>query len=178
MIVNETILDGVFEIDPELITDDRGFFSRLYCKRDFSRFSLNSDWVQCNNSYNKEERTLRGLHLQTNPFSEVKLVRCISGIIWDVVVDLRVSSKTFGRWHGVELSSANRKMMYVPHGCAHGFITLTNDTEIIYAVSEYYSPAHEKTLLWSDTDVSISWPETPRILSDKDKSGLSLKSFL
>jgi dTDP-4-dehydrorhamnose 3,5-epimerase len=122
--------------------------------------------------------TLRGLHFQIAPYAEIKLVRCINGAIWDVIVDLRIGSKTFGKWFGKELSDVNRTMMYVPAGFAHGFVSLTDESELLYLVSEYYSPTHEKTLSWSDTCVAIDWPTPVSFVSEKDNSSYSLTELL
>ena len=132
------------------------------------------EWVQINNSLSKEVGTLRGLHFQREPNAEVKLVRCLKGAIWDVVVDIRYSSKTFGHWFGAELSEENRTMMYVPKGFAHGFISLEPNTEILYLVSDFYEIGLEGTLIWDDKNVDIHWPITPNVISDKDKKGENL----
>ena len=161
----------------ELKEDDRGFFSRLFCQKEFSRMGLNTNWVQINNSFSKKKSTLRGLHYQKDSNSEVKLIRCIRGEIWDVIVDLREKSKTYGKWYGARLSDKNRSMIYVPRGCAHGFITLKPDTEVFYLVSNFYSPETERTLSWNDKTVDINWPILPRVISEKDKKGLKLEQI-
>jgi dTDP-4-dehydrorhamnose 3,5-epimerase len=130
---------------------------------------LNPDFVQCNISFNKSKGTLRGLHLQKPPKAEIKVVRCLSGSIWDVIVDLREDSKTFGKWFSVGLNEYNRTMLYVPEGFAHGFISLTDNAEIFYLVSEFYFPDYERTLRWNDPLHGINWPITPNVISDKDK---------
>lgn len=170
----ETPLKGSYLIDLELITDDRGFFSRYFCEGEFSSHGLNKDWPQINNSMSLETGTLRGLHFQNNPYTEVKLVRCISGSIWDVIVDLRESSNTYGKWFGANLTSKNRCMMYVPAGFAHGFISLEEKSEVLYLVSQSYTPNAEGTLAWNDPKVSIEWPITPKIISKKDSQGALL----
>jgi len=175
MIFKETNLKGNFLIDLDPILDERGFFARYFCEKEFSNHGLNTKWVQINNSLSCEVGSLRGLHYQQYPHAEVKLVRCLRGAIWDVVVDLRQNSQTFGKWFGAELSDNNRTMMYVPEGFAHGFISLVPDTEIIYLVSEFYTPDSEGTLIWNDPDVDIQWPMEPKFLSDKDKKGKRLK---
>jgi dTDP-4-dehydrorhamnose 3,5-epimerase len=167
----ETEIAGAYLIDLEPRSDERGFFSRYFCAREFEEHGLNTTWLQINNSMTVKKGTVRGLHFQLSPFSEVKLVRCIGGAIWDVIVDLRTDSLTFGKWYGAELSSANRTMMYVPKGVAHGFISLTDNSELLYLVSEYYSPNFEKTLLWSDPMVGIRWPMEVFSISEKDSSG-------
>ena len=151
--------------------DNRGFFARYFCVKDFSKKKLNTKWVQINNSLTYKVGTLRGLHFQKKPNEEVKLVRCVRGSIWDVVVDLRKNSKTFGKWYGEKLTEINRKMMYVPKGFAHGFVSFESNTEILYLVSDYYAPGTEGTLIWNDPNVGIDWPTTPQIISDKDAKG-------
>jgi dTDP-4-dehydrorhamnose 3,5-epimerase len=167
-------LKGAYLIDLELRKDERGFFSRYYCETEFARQGLNTKWLQINNSSSKAVGTLRGLHIQRPPHAEVKLVRCIRGSIWDVIVDLRADSESYGKWFGTTLTATNRTMMYVPKGFAHGFISLEENAEIIYMVSTYYNPDFEETLIWNDTDVGINWPLIPIIISEKDKSGKQL----
>ena len=170
----ETKLGGSFLIDLEKREDERGFFGRYYCQNEFSERDLNTTWVQINNSSNKYQGTLRGIHFQRAPYSEVKLVRCIKGAIWDVIVDLRNHSETFGQWYGAKLTEENRTMMYVPKGFGHGFITLQDSSEIIYLVSDFYNPDSEGDLHWSDPDVGIKWPLQPKIISSKDRCASSL----
>ncbi len=165
---NKLILEGAYTIDLEPKIDDRGFFSRLFCQKEFDQLGLESNWKQINNSFSKNKFTLRGLHYQSEPMSEVKLVRCIKGCIWDVIVDLRNNSKTFGNWFATELNENNRRMMYVPKGFAHGFLSLTENSEILYLVSEFYSSDHERTLRWDDPLHNIKWPESPIVISNKD----------
>ena len=162
-------------IDLDLLEDERGFFARYFCEKEFSNAGLNTRWLQINNSMSCDVGTMRGLHFQRPPHAEVKLVRCLRGAIWDVVVDLREASETFGRWFGATLSDQNRTMMYVPKGFAHGFISLEPDTEILYLVSEFYAPESEGTLIWNDPDVGIKWPILPQIISEKDLNGAPLK---
>jgi dTDP-4-dehydrorhamnose 3,5-epimerase len=171
-----TIKDN-FLINLEKKEDNRGFFARYFCEKEFSEQGLNIQWVQINNSLTKEVGTLRGLHYQREPNAEVKLIRCLKGAIWDVVVDLRYSSESFGKWFGAKLSDKNRTMMYVPKGFAHGFISLEPDTEILYLVSDFYTPEVEGTLIWNDLDVAINWPVAPKVISDKDQSAHSLKKI-
>ena len=177
MIFTETHLNGNFTIDLNKNADDRGFFARYFCKKEFEEHGLCSNWVQVNNSLSTKAGTLRGLHLQKVPFSEVKLVRCIKGSFWDVVVDLRKGSKSFGDWFGTVLSEENRTMMYVPEGFAHGFISLKENSEMLYNVSEYYNPAYELTLAWNDPTIKIDWPLFPKVVSDKDKLGMKLEEI-
>lgn len=174
---NETPLQGSYLIDLELRGDERGFFARYFCEKEFSEKGLNTRWVQINNSMSRDVGTLRGLHFQRAPHAEAKLVRCLQGSIWDVVVDLRQDSKTYGKWFGATLSDKNRTMMYVPKGFAHGFISLEPDSEILYLVSEFYAPDHEQTLLWNDSDMAIDWPIAPSIVSDKDSRGTLLRNI-
>ncbi len=169
---NQTKISGCFLVELDLKMDERGFFARSYCDNEFKNQGLQRKWVQMSNSYNTKAGTIRGLHLQRNPFEEVKIVRCISGKIWDLIVDLRQESDTFGQWFGEILSGQNRKMMYIDKGVAHGFITLENNTEIIYSMSEFYSKEHELTIKWDDPKLNIKWPSAPLIISDKDNAGL------
>jgi dTDP-4-dehydrorhamnose 3,5-epimerase len=174
----ETNLKGNFLINLEKQEDNRGFFARYFCEKEFLKKGLNTKWVQINTSESNEVGTLRGLHYQREPNAEVKLVRCIKGSIWDVVVDLRDMSKTFGKWFAAKLSDENRTMMYVPKGFAHGFVSLQPNTEILYLVSEFYTPNLEGTLMWSDETVNINWPITPKIISDKDKNSDNLNKII
>lgn len=175
MIFKETNLKGNYLIDLKKKEDDRGFFARFFCEKEFLEKELNISWAQINNSLNKRKGTLRGLHFQRPPNEEVKLIRCLKGAIWDVVVDLRKSSKTFGMWFGAKLSDKNRRMMYVPKGFAHGFISLESNSEILYLVSNFYTPNSEGTIIWNDTDIGIEWPLKPSVISVKDVKGKTLK---
>jgi len=166
----ETALDGAFIIDLEKRSDDRGFFARFFCKIEFRNNNLNSDIVQINNSLSKSKATLRGMHYQLAPKAEDKIIRCVKGSLYDVILDLRADSATFGKWYGLELTAENRKMLYVPKGFAHGFITLEDYTEALYLVTEYYSPETERGIRWNDPKFSINWPITPLIISDKDQN--------
>jgi len=173
----ETNIKGNFLINLEKQEDDRGFFARYYCEKEFLQKGLNTKWVQVNTSYSIEVGTLRGLHYQREPKTEVKLVRCLKGSIWDVVVDLRDTSKTFGKWFAAKLSDKNRTMMYVPRGFAHGFISLEPNSEVLYLVSDFYDPNLEDTLIWNDTKVQINWPIEPKVISDKDLKGRNLNKI-
>lgn len=170
----ETPLTGSYIIELEPRTDERGFFARFFCEKEFREHGLNTRWTQINNSLSKDVGTLRGLHFQRQPHAEVKLVRCLQGAIWDVIVDLREGSPSFGKWFASELSARNRKMMYVPKGFAHGFISLEADAEILYLVSDPYAPGAECILNWADPSVGITWPLSPTILSDKDAAAKNL----
>ena len=169
MIFEPLNLDGAYLISLEKREDERGFFARYYCEEEFKEHNLNTNWVQMNNSFSKFKGTLRGLHFQKPPHSEVKLIRCFKGAIWDVIVDIRKDSKTYGQYFGTELSEQNRKMIYIPQGFAHGFVSLTNDSEILYMVSSPYENNAEGTLRWNDAFHKIEWPIEPNIISDKDK---------
>jgi dTDP-4-dehydrorhamnose 3,5-epimerase len=170
MIFNETVLSGAYTIDLESRGDDRGFFARLFCEKEFRDRGLASDWVQANNSMSRDVGTLRGLHYQLGPRAETKLVRCIAGSVWDLILDLRPESPTFGRSVGAELSAENRRMMYVPKGFAHGILTLAPLTELIYFVDEFYSPECERGIRWNDPRFGIEWPVTPVVVSQKDQA--------
>ena len=172
-----TIKDNLL-INLEKNEDERGFFARYFCEKEFSEKGLNAHWVQINNSASKEVGTLRGLHYQREPNAEVKLVRCLKGAVWDVVVDLRDGSKTFGKWFGAKLSDENRTMMYVPKGFAHGFISLEPNSEILYLVSDFYAADSEGTLFWNDQIVGIDWPIMPKVISDKDTKGNNLDKII
>lgn len=175
-LLSTSILD-CFIIEPVPVADERGFFSRIYCEREFSSHNINTTWVQANNSLSIHQYTLRGIHLQSPPFSEAKLIRCISGSLWDVIVDLRPSSPTFKNWYAQVLSAENRLQMYCPPGCGHGFLTLDTNTEAIYLVSAFYNSPSEQTLIWSDADIDIHWPLLPRIVSTKDQNGLAFRNM-
>lgn len=162
-------LAGAYLVHPQPREDERGFFARIFSADDFATRGLASQWVQVNNSRSVRAGTVRGLHFQRAPRAECKLVRCINGAIWDVIVDLRRGSPTFGRWYGTTLSADNRVMMYVPGGFAHGCVSLTEGAEIIYPSSQPYSPEHEGCLNWADPTVAIAWPLRPAIFSDKDR---------
>lgn len=149
--------------------DDRGFFARFFCAEEFAGHGLEACFVQINNSVSTYARTLRGMHYQIAPAGEAKLVRCIAGRAFDVVVDMRAGSRSFGRWVGAELTAENRRMMYVPKGCAHGFMTLDDNTEMLYLASAPYAGSYERVLRWNDPAIGIDWPAVPAVLSDKDR---------
>jgi dTDP-4-dehydrorhamnose 3,5-epimerase len=174
MIFTKTPLENAYLIDINKIEDERGFFARYYCSSEFEEYGLSTNWVQVNNSLSKEVGTLRGLHFQNFPYQEDKLIRCVKGAIWDVIVDIRKESSTFGSWFGAELNSDNRTMMYVPKGFAHGFITLLPESEVIYLVSEPYKPEADNGIIWNDSTINITWPIEPNVISEKDKNLLSL----
>ena len=156
------------KIDLEKITDERGFFARYFCEEQFKAQGLTHRIVQINNSFNRKEGTLRGIHYQSHPMGEDKIIRCLSGAIYDVVVDLRIGSPTFLKWIGEELSADNRTMLYVPKGFGHAFITLADDTEVLYLVTEFYTPGCEYGIRWDDDRIGIDWPIPPQVFSEKD----------
>ena len=170
LIFRETKLKGAFVIDVEPIEDERGLFARSWCHKEFSAQGLNSKLVQCNISFNKKKGTLRGMHYQKPPHEEVKLVRCTQGAIYDVIVDLRSSSPTHAQWVAEELTARNRRMLYVPTGFAHGFVTLTDDAEVFYHMSEFYDAQSACGVRWDDFKFNITWPEQPLHLSERDRS--------
>jgi dTDP-4-dehydrorhamnose 3,5-epimerase len=170
MIFTPTPLTGAYLIDLEKRGDDRGFFARAFCEREFAAHQLVTRFVQVNNSQSVSRGTLRGMHYQLAPKAETKLVRCIRGALYDLILDLRQGSPTFGSSFGAELTAENRRMMYVPKGFAHGFITLTDDTEAFYFVNEIYAPECERGIRWNDPRFSLSWPIPPSVLSEKDAS--------
>lgn len=159
---------GCYLVDPVRRGDERGFFSRLFCEDEFAAMGIESSFVQVNNSLTRQRHTLRGMHYQLPPAAEVKVVRCIGGALLDVVADLRPDSPSFGRWFGAELTAENRCMMVVPRGCAHGFMTLADDTEALYLVSAAYAPEQERGLRFDDPLFGIAWPAPPAELSAKD----------
>ena len=171
----ETSIKGVFNIELDKLTDERGFFARAWCKYEFVERNLNSNLVQCNLSYNKKKGTLRGLHYQVPPYEEVKLVRCIKGAIYDVVVDLRSQSETYRQWMGIKLTEDNYKMLYIPESFGHGFLTLTDDTVLFYQVSEFHVPGAERGLRWNDPTFNIQWPLPVTVISEKDQNYADFK---
>ncbi len=170
MIFTETTLKGSYLIDLERAEDDRGFFARLWCQREFAAHGLNPNLVQCNVSFNRRKGTLRGMHYQAAPHVEAKLVRCTAGSIYDVILDLRSNSPSYLQWLGVELSAANRRMLYIPEGFAHGFQTLQDDTEVDYQMSDFYHPESVRGWRWNDPAFAIAWPLADPILSARDKN--------
>ena len=161
-------LAGAYLIDLDRFGDDRGFFARIFCEEEFGKQGLKTGITQINNSLSAMKGTLRGMHYQLAPHAEVKVVRCIRGSLFDVILDLRPDSPTFGRSFGAELSAENRRMLYVPEGFAHGFQTLEDGTEAIYFVTERYAPDAERGVRWNDPNFGIQWPLEPTVLSDKD----------
>ena len=170
MIFRSTDIGSAWVIEPELLEDERGFFARSWDAQEFAQRGLNPRLAQCSISYNRARGTLRGMHYQAAPYEEAKLVRCTAGAIFDVVVDLRPGSPTFRGWFGVELSAENRLAMYVPEGCGHGFLTLDDDSEVHYQISQSYMPEAAKGVRWDDPAFAISWPGEVLVINDRDRS--------
>ncbi|MCA1808133.1 MAG: dTDP-4-dehydrorhamnose 3,5-epimerase [Kiritimatiellia bacterium] len=170
-----TALPEVILIEPRVFGDDRGFFMETYSRRVFAENGIDLEFVQYNHSHSSRD-TLRGLHYQVE-HPQAKLVRAVLGTVYDVVVDIRHGSPTFGRWIGVELSATNRRMLFVPVGFAHGFCVISATADVIYACSDYYHPAGERGLIWNDPDLNISWPTPAPLLSPKDQRNLQLKDL-
>jgi dTDP-4-dehydrorhamnose 3,5-epimerase len=170
MIFTPTPLPGLCLVAPEPREDFRGFFARTWCEREFHAAGLTARWVQSSVSYNKTKGTLRGMHYQRAPHEEVKLVRCTRGAIYDVVVDLRPESPAFTKHVAVELTAENRLMLYIPAGCAHGFQTLEDSTEVLYDISAFYAPNYAAGVRWDDPAFGITWPDPNPIIADRDRS--------
>lgn len=168
MIFSETKLSGAYIIEMEKRGDTRGFFARAYCQHEFADLGLMTTIVQTNVSFSQTKGTLRGMHYQAAPYAEAKLIRCTQGSIFDVIVDLRPASPTYKTWIGVELSAANHRMLYVPEGFAHGFLTLEDEVEVTYQVSQFYTPEAERGARWDDPAFGIEWPLPVSVISDKD----------
>jgi dTDP-4-dehydrorhamnose 3,5-epimerase len=161
-------LDGAFVIELERLEDERGFFARTFCRREFEQHGLDPAVVQCNVSFNRRRGTLRGLHYQLAPHEEAKTVSCMQGALFDVIVDLRLRSASYGRWFSVELSAEARNALFIPAGFAHGFQTLTDDATVYYQMSEYYHPEAARGILWDDPTLAIPWPVENPIVSTRD----------
>jgi dTDP-4-dehydrorhamnose 3,5-epimerase len=170
MLFTETSIPGVWTIDPTPIVDERGAFGRVWCRELFEEKGLNTEMAQCSVSFNLLKGTLRGMHYQVPPHEEVKLVRCTQGAIYDVLLDLRPDSPTYLSWVGVELNAVNHRMVYVPEGVAHGFISLENNSEVFYQISMPYHPESARGVRWDDPAFNIQWPMAPVVMSDKDKT--------
>lgn len=170
MIFTKTFIDGIHIIELEPRFDDRGYFSRVFCQDEFQKAGLENNIVNVNRSFNKLKGTVRGLHFQKEPMAEVKIVQCIKGKIFDVVVDLRPKSPTFKKWFSIELAEDNRKLIYIPKGFAHGIQVLADNSILEYFVTQFYSPAHEGGIRWSDPTININWPLSVTAMSDRDKN--------
>ncbi|MCY9664829.1 dTDP-4-dehydrorhamnose 3,5-epimerase [Paenibacillus alginolyticus] len=169
MKIISTNLKGLFIVEPDVHGDNRGFFMESYSRAKFAELGIEHEFIQDNHSLSVETGVLRGLHYQLNPKAQTKLVRVVSGAIYDVAVDIRKNSPTFGEWVGVILSEANKRQLLVPQGFAHGFCTIVPNSQVLYKVDEYYSPEHDRGILWSDPAIGIDWPTSNPILSDKDQ---------
>jgi dTDP-4-dehydrorhamnose 3,5-epimerase len=170
MIFQQTAVPGVFMIEPERHCDARGHFTRTFCRAEFAARGLCADFVQTSASVNTQRGTLRGLHYQAAPAAETKLVRVVRGAAYDVAVDLRLDSPTYGRWVAAELSAENGRILYIPAGCAHGFQTLADDTELLYQIAPDYEPALSCGVRWNDPTLGIAWPIANPILSERDRT--------
>jgi dTDP-4-dehydrorhamnose 3,5-epimerase len=176
VIFTPTALEGAFVIEPEPAADARGLFARTWCRRELEARGLEPAVAQCSTSFNKRKGTLRGMHYQAAPFAETKIVRCTRGSIHDVIIDLRPASPTFTRHVAVVLTAEDRKALYIPAGFAHGFQTLEDDTEVLYQISEFYSPEHSRGVRWDDPAFQIAWPPDDRTMSERDRSYPDLRS--
>lgn len=170
MIFTETKIKGVYILEIKKLGDERGFFGRSWCRNEMEAHGLNPDVVQANTSFSHHKGTLRGMHYQKHPFEETKLIRCTKGAIYDVVIDLRPDSSTYRNWFGIELSENNYKMLYVPEKFAHGFITLQDNCEVSYLVTQFYTPGSEAGLRWNDPQFGITWPLEVKVISEKDNN--------
>jgi dTDP-4-dehydrorhamnose 3,5-epimerase len=170
LIFTETRLKGAYIIEPEKHADERGFFARSWCEKEFADHNLNRRTVQCNISFNTKKGTLRGMHYQVAPSAEAKLVRCTQGSIYDVIIDLRPGSSTFKQHVAETLTAVDHKMLYVPEGFAHGFLTLEDSTEIFYQMSEFYAPQLARGVRWNDPAFGIAWPISHPIMADRDRN--------
>jgi dTDP-4-dehydrorhamnose 3,5-epimerase len=164
----ETYLKDGYIIDLTPYIDQRGWFARYFCKEEFSEINDNKEWVQMNHSFTATKGTIRGMHYQVAPYREIKMIRCIAGAVFDVIVDLRKDSATFLQWFGVELSAENKKMIYIPEGFAHGFQSLTDNAELLYHHSAYYTPGSEGGIKYDDRGININWPLPVSIISERD----------
>jgi dTDP-4-dehydrorhamnose 3,5-epimerase len=170
MIFTKTNLEGVFVIELQKLQDERGFFARSFCQREFQEHGLNPNLAQCNISYNKKKGTLRGMHFQAAPFQEAKLVRCTQGAIHDVIIDIRPDSPTYTEYIAVNLDADKQNALYVPEGFAHGFLTLEPETYVFYQMSEFYAPGYARGFRWNDPIFNIEWPAEINMISERDAS--------
>jgi len=176
MQVTTTFIEGLLIVQPSVFNDPRGYFYEPYNKKTFTEIGIPDEFVQDNQSFS-QKGVIRGLHFQNPPHAQAKLLRVIQGSIWDVAVDIRKGSPTYGKYFGVELSAANKTIFYVPKGFAHGFLTLEDDTVLLYKCSDYYNKPSEESILWSDPEIAIPWNITNPVLSEKDKNGKLLNEF-
>lgn len=167
-------LMGSYIVDLSAFVDERGWFARYYCKKEFSEIGFDKEWVQMNHSVNYQKGTVRGMHYQLKPYREIKMVRCIAGKVFDVIIDIRENSSTFLNWFGLELSAENKKMIFIPEGFAHGFQCLDNNCELLYHHSEYYQPGAEAGIRYNDPIVKINWPLPVTVISERDSNHLLL----
>ncbi len=175
MTLNETAINGVFEIEPRVFGDNRGWFYESYSKEKFEKLGITAEFVQDNRSFSAQKGTLRGLHCQTAPKAQTKLITCLKGAILDVAVDIRKGSPTYMKWIAVELNEDNKKMLYVPKGCLHGFLTLTENVEVSYKVDEFYAPENDRSICFCDPEIGVQWGIQTPVLSEKDKNAPLLK---
>lgn len=166
----ETALKGYLIVEAEPAVDERGYFARVFCAREFAEHGLNPHMVQASVSYNPAKGTLRGLHFEGGSHMEDKLVSCPKGAIFDVAVDLRPDSPTFGRWVGAELTGDNHRQLYLPKGFAHGFQTLADDTVVGYHIAQFFEPGHSAGVVWNDPDIGVDWPLPPVNISGRDRA--------
>jgi dTDP-4-dehydrorhamnose 3,5-epimerase len=176
MIFNETTLPGSYVVDLTPVGDARGWFARTYCKQEFSAIGHTKEWVQMNHSFTAKKGTVRGMHFQHPPHEEIKMVRCIAGAVYDVIIDLRKNSSTYLQWFGIEISASNKKMIYIPEGFAHGFQALSDDTELLYQHTQFYTPAAEAGIIYNDPVVGIQWPLPLTEISARDRSHPNIDS--
>lgn len=169
MTFTELPLKGAFTVEPKIFSDERGLFYRSFCKDEFAAIGHTKEWVQMNHSYTAQKATIRGMHYQLPPFSEIKFLRCVRGAVFDVIVDIREGSPTYLQWYGTELSAENRRMLYIPEGFAHGFESLTDDCELIYHHSAFYTAGAEGGLRYNDPRIRIEWPLPPLCISARDR---------
>ena len=178
MLYHETTLHGAYLLEPQPAFDERGYFSRVWCSDELVDRGLNATWVQSSISFNEKALTLRGMHYQAAPHAEVKLVRCTSGSVFDVIVDVREDSETFRKWFSVELNPENNRVLYIPGGFAHGFLTLQDHSVLEYHMSEPYHPECARNVRWDDPAFGIEWPSVPAVISDRDRNHADFTSAL
>jgi dTDP-4-dehydrorhamnose 3,5-epimerase len=171
-----TGLNGSYVVDIFPVKDERGWFVRTFCKNEFNKIGFSDEWVQMNHSFTNDAGTIRGMHFQKPPYSETKLIRCIAGNVFDVIIDLRRNSNTFLKWFGIELSAENKKMIYIPGGFAHGFQTLTDNCQLIYNHTAFYTPGFEEGIRYNDKMININWPKPVTKISERDNNHPVLSS--